>query len=311
MRSRIVVLVNDQSGAFSSARGRALVAEQLASVVPDASIRWSDAQTTMDQLIRQAMEEAPSVLVAGGGDGTINAVAAAIVGTAIVLGVLPLGTLNHFAKDVGIPPELPAAVALLRTGVVTRADVGVINERIFLNKAGLGPYPEIVRLREREQRHGIAKWPAALVATLLVLYRCRQLGLRLHLAGTTLRRRTSALFVGNNTYSNDDSMEPHRTTLSAGTLSVVIPRARRPLALLAHTLRALVGSVRESRGFETLNVKQFTIESTQQALHVSIDGEVTSLTTPLHCCVRPGALHVLVPADAAQPCWDGHSADGG
>lgn len=297
MSQVIRVLLNGQAGSVNSESDRSQLLQQLATALPDAIVRWTDANVTMDQLIQQAMKESPTMVVAGGGDGTINAVASAIVGTDTVLGVLPVGTLNHFAKDAGIPTDLAKAVTLLRDGVVKRIDVGTVNDRIFLNNAGLGIYPEIVRHREAQQRHGASKWPAAIAATARVLYRYRELGLRLRMEGTTLLRRTPALFVGNNEYCNDDTLEPYRKTLSAGTLSVFIPSARGPLPLLWFTLRALIGSIRNSRGFEMLLVDRFTIESRSRNLNVSIDGEVVSLPTPLHFSVQPSALRILASDD--------------
>ena len=311
MRPVIRVLVNGQAGSVNSESDRSQLVEQLASALPNAIIRWSDANVTMDQLIQQAMQESPTMLVAGGGDGTINAVASAIVGTDTVLGVLPVGTLNHFAKDAGIPVDLANAVILLRDGVVKCIDVGMVNDRIFLNNAGLGIYPEIVRRREAQQRRGASKWPAAIAATVRVLYRYRELGLRLRMEGATLLRRTPALFVGNNEYSNDDTLEPYRKSLSAGTLSVFIPRARGPLPLLWFTLRALIGSVRNNRGFEMLLVDRFTIESRNRNLNVSIDGEVVSLPTPLRFSVRPGALRIVTSADETKSDTDVASATTG
>lgn len=311
MRQVIRVLVNGQAGSVNSESDRSQLVEQLASALPTAIIRWTDANVTMDQLIQQAMQELPTMLVAGGGDGTLNAVASAIVGTDTVLGVLPVGTLNHFAKDARIPTDLANAVLLLRDGVVKCIDVGMVNDRIFLNNAGLGIYPEIVRRREAQQRRGASKWPAAIAATVRVLYRYRELGLRLRMEGATLLRRTPALFVGNNEYSNDDTLEPYRKSLSAGTLSVFIPRARGPLPLLWFTLHALIGSVRNNRGFEMLLVDRFTIESKNRNLNVSIDGEVVSLPTPLRFSVRLGALRILTSAAESESATDVASATTG
>ncbi len=311
MRQVIRVLVNGQAGSVNSESDRSQLVEQLASALPTAIIRWTDANVTMDQLIQQAMQELPTMLVAGGGDGTLNAVASAIVGTDTVLGVLPVGTLNHFAKDARIPGDLANAVILLRDGVVKCIDVGMVNDRIFLNNAGLGIYPEIVRRREAQQRRGASKWPAAIAATVRVLYRYRELGLRLRMEGATLLRRTPALFVGNNEYSNDDTLEPYRKSLSAGTLSVFIPRARGPLPLLWFTLHALIGSVRNNRGFEMLLVDRFTIESRNRNLNVSIDGEVVSLPTPLRFSVRLGALRILTSAAESESATDVASATTG
>ena len=125
---------------------------------------------------RRAREGGAELVVAGGGDGSMNAVASQIVGTGaagnIRFGVLPMGTLNHFAKDLGIPLDLDAAIGNLVTGVPVSVDVGEVNGRIFLNNSGLGLYPDIVRDREKQQsRLGRGKWPAALWASLAALRR--------------------------------------------------------------------------------------------------------------------------------------------
>ncbi|WP_373063610.1 diacylglycerol kinase family protein [Gemmatimonas sp.] len=230
MKTAIIVLINSGAGSIKDERDRAKLLGLLAATVPDAEVRCTDAHVTMHELIRQAMRDVPSMLVAGGGDGTINAVASAVVGTSVILGVLPLGTLNHFATDLRIPTTMAAAVELLRDGVVRDVDVGGVNERIFLDNAGLGLYLEIVERRESKQRAGLAKWPAAIAATVQALIRYRQFGVRLHANDTVLLRRTAALLVGTNEYTNPDSLEPHRPSLTSGMLAVYIPRAQ-PLAI--------------------------------------------------------------------------------
>ena len=140
-------------------------------------------------------------VVAGGGDGTVNAVAGALVGTDTALGVLPIGTLNHFAKDVGIPLDLEAAVRNIFTGRVTKVDVGGVNGRVFVNNSGVGVYPHIVRQREEEQRHGHVKWVAFVLAVGSVVRRYSRLRVRLHMdEAEALARVTPFLLVGNNKY---------------------------------------------------------------------------------------------------------------
>src|SRR5581483_6186931 len=122
----------------------------------------------------------PPVIVAAGGDGTLNAVASALVGTDIALGVLPMGTLNHFAKDLKIPLDVAHAARAIAEGHTKTVDVGVVNGRIFVNNSSLGLYPHIVRARELKQhRPGWGKWTALVWATWLVLRRSPFLRLRL------------------------------------------------------------------------------------------------------------------------------------
>src|SRR3954471_9052580 len=108
-------------------------------------------------LCHEAKARAPAVIIAGGGDGTINAVAGVCVESGIPLGVLPLGTLNHFAKDMGIPLQTESAVETLLGGNVVHVDVGEVNGKLFLNNSSVGLYPSIVREREKWQRNGDSK----------------------------------------------------------------------------------------------------------------------------------------------------------
>ena len=106
-----------------------------------------------------------SIVVAAGGDGTISSVAAAVIDSPAALGVLPLGTLNHFAKDLHIPLDLAGAIAVVAAGHVGHVDVGQVNERVFVNNSSIGIYPSIVEEREALRRRGHRKWPAMALAT--------------------------------------------------------------------------------------------------------------------------------------------------
>src|SRR5204862_429264 len=123
-------------------------------------------------LARQALERKPPMIVAGGGDGTLNAIAALVAGTSTALGVLPLGTLNHFARDLHIPTDLEGAVRTLAEGHVVRIDVGEVNGRVFLNNSSVGLYPSLVHHREQQQmRLGRSKWNALFWSAWLMLRR--------------------------------------------------------------------------------------------------------------------------------------------
>ena len=150
---------------------------------------------------RAAAESDDRIVVAAGGDGTIGAVAGALAGTKKVLGVLPVGTLNHFAKDLGIPLDLESAVRTITEGNVVAIDVGEVNGRIFINNSNLGIYPEIVSRREAQQ-HRLArgKWLAFFWAALQALRRFPFLDLRITFEGQEILRRTAFVFVGNNEY---------------------------------------------------------------------------------------------------------------
>ncbi|MGZ3183526.1 MAG: diacylglycerol/lipid kinase family protein [Telluria sp.] len=246
---------------------------------------------------RRACAEGVDAIVAGGGDGTINAVASHVAGAGIPFGVLPLGTLNHFAKDAGIPLDLGAAVDTIATGQVRRVDVGEVNGRLFLNNSSLGLYPDIVRDRELQQRRlGRGKWPAALWATLAALRRFPFLTIRIVADGADTHCRTAFVFIGNNEYVMEGLSIGARERIDGGKLSMVVALHPTRLGLLRFALRAVLGTLAQARDFEIRLVENIIIETGRRHVRVATDGEVAMLDTPLHYRVRPGALALIVPA---------------
>ncbi len=251
------------------------------------------------QAARQALEEALPIVVAGGGDGTINAVASVMVDTGVAFGVLPLGTLNHFAKDMGIPLALDDAIATIASAARKKVDVGEVNGRIFLNNSSLGLYPDIVRDREKQQsRLGRGKWIAALWATIGALRRYPFLSLRLTLDdGQEHARRTPFVFIGNNEYTMQGFSIGERATLDAGKLSLYMAQRPGRLGLLRLGWSALRGRLAQERDFDVLSAKVLDIETRHKRIRVATDGEVTVMLAPLHYRIRPAALNVIVPRD--------------
>jgi diacylglycerol kinase family enzyme len=236
--------------------------------------------------------------VAGGGDGTINTAAQVLIGTDIRLGVIPLGTLNHFAKDLGIPLDVDGAAQVVLDGMVCRVDVGEVNGRIFLNNSSLGVYPAIVRLRERYQASGLGKWIAALWASLTVLRRNPFVAVRIIAEGQAMVRRTPFVFVGNNEYRMVGLHAGSRESLRSGRLAVYVLSAERRVGLLRLAWQVLLRGVDEVRELDLLTVDEATIETRRPVLQVALDGEVVSLPSPLAYRILPSALAVHVSAES-------------
>ncbi len=252
----------------------------------------------MTACARAALEARVAIVVAAGGDGTINAVASVLVDTNVAFGVLPLGTLNHFAKDIGMPLALDAAIAAIASGVRRQVDVGEVNGQVFLNNSSLGLYPDIVRERTKQQsRLGRGKWLAAAWATLGALRRYPFLSLRLHLDdGIEQARRTPFVFIGNNAYTMQGLDIGARSRLDAGKLSLYVAQRPGRLGLLRLGWRALCGQLAQERDFDVLDIAALTIDTRKRRIRVATDGEVTVLATPLHYRIRPAALSVIVPS---------------
>ena len=250
----------------------------------------------LSPLAARAVNEKSQTVVAGGGDGTVNAVAGALVGTDTALGILPMGTLNHFAKDLGIPLSLEAAVRNIFTGQVTKVDVGEVDGRIFVNNSGVGLYPHLVRQREEQQRHGHVKWVAFVLAIGSVLRRYARLRVRLHMdEAEALVRVTPFLFVGNNRYEIAGLEIGRRTRLDSGRLWVCMPHRIGRRNLVAMALRALMGRVSDHE-LNAFEVEEIWVQAGTKWVNVSTDGEVTFMNAPLHYRIRPRALGVVVPA---------------
>jgi YegS/Rv2252/BmrU family lipid kinase len=253
----------------------------------------------ISQLAQRAISEGSSVIVAGGGDGTVNAVASVLIDSSAILGVLPLGTLNHFAKDIGVPGELEAAVGNVLNGRVTSVDVGKVNGKIFLNNSSLGLYPAIVRQRQDFQKKGHGKWLAFVIATFHTLRRYQRLYVRLHIENQPeIEEETPFVFIGNNQYDVCGLRLGERARVDAGTLWVYrAPRATRT-TLLRLGLNALRGQ-REPGELQVLHGKRFCIRTEKRHIHVATDGEVETMQGPLNYNILPKALRVIVPESAA------------
>jgi len=248
------------------------------------------------KLARRAVKNDYQTIVAGGGDGTVSAVAGVLAGTRKTLGVLPLGTLNHFAKDLQLPLDIDGAMETIMAGRTVQVDVVEVNGRTFINNSSLGLYPRIVKEREKQQQLGWGKWPAFVWAAITVLRRYPLLNVRLSLDGKQLARRTPFVFIGNNEYEMEGFNIGRRACLDKGELSLYITHRTGRLGLLRLAVRALLGGLRNERDFTALRTREIWIETRHRRLHVAFDGETTIMVPPLHYRVRPGALRVIVPA---------------
>ena len=215
-----------------------------------------------------------------------------------ILGVLPLGTLNHFARDLGISSDIETAVQTIVAGHTTEIDVAEVNNRIFLNNSSLGLYPTIVRERVKHQRLGFRKWPAFVWATIQALRRYPFLDVRLRVNGQLLDRTTPFVFVGNNEYAMESFNIGLRERIDRGVLSIYITHRTSRLKLLGLALRALFGRVRDDKDFLALSSNEVKIETRHKRLRVAFDGEIELMETPLQYRIRTRALRVIVPKEA-------------
>jgi len=259
----------------------------------DANVIVAAGQDLTD-VARQAATRA-STVVAAGGDGTVSSVVAGIIGDRTTLGVVPLGTLNHFAKDLRIPLDAQKAVETILGGHVQRVDVGEVNDRVFVNNCSIGVYPDIVRERaDRGQGH--ARWLATAIATFRVLRRSGDVTVRVDVCGQQQRWRTPFVFIGNNEYVIDGVRLGTRATIDQGKLFVYVAPRADPGDLPGLLAKALIGRARQSGAFEVVAARELAIDAWRmKAIDVAVDGEIVRMATPLAYRTRPASLQVVVP----------------
>ena len=295
-KDAIVVIVNAGSGGGNDQALVDRLAGHFRAAGLHAEIKLAHGGDEIVAAVGNAIARRPPLIVAGGGDGTVSTVAAALVDTGIVFGVLPLGTLNHFARDLGVPLDLAEAVAVLARGETGQVDVGEVNGRIFVNNSGLGLYPDIVRERERQQKRlGRGKWPAFVWATLAALRRFPFLVVALVVDGKEVRRKTPFVFIGNNEYRMEGFAIGERSGMEDGLLSLYVAQRPGRWRLLQLAMRALTGHLRQARDFDAILATDIVVQSKKKKLRVATDGEVTVMTPPLHYRVRPASLIVMRP----------------
>lgn len=292
----VPVLLNAAAGMEGEARDAEVRAAFAAhGLVADIRIRTKGQE--MEDLVREIAGGNCPMLVVGGGDGSLNAAAGALAGSETALGILPMGTLNHFAKALGIPRDLHGAAGVIAAGVVRNVDVGEMNGKVFLNNASLGLYPSVVRLRTgMQERLGRSKWSAFVVAVWRSLLHYRSIPVRVKVNDEEHQCRTPFVFVGNNVYDMEGFEAGNRATLEGGKLCLYMAQRSTPWSLIRLALRALAGRLQQADDVKVLTAESFRIETPRRRGMVGVDGELVRTEAPLECRIRPRALRVLAPA---------------
>jgi diacylglycerol kinase family enzyme len=289
------VLINRHAGSFASEDSdNDAVSDALRAAGVQFELHAVDPPRLEERARELAGQDGTRAIIAAGGDGTISSVASALVETDTPLGVLPLGTRNHLAKDLGLPLDLPGAARVIARGQVRRIDAARVNDRVFLNNSSVGLYPQMVRHREaQEEQLGRGRGLAMLVAAVSVLRRFPLVRVRIGAEDQSLPRTCPFVFVGNNRYEMRLLRLGERPRLDEGRLSVYLTRRTGRFALLKLAAMGVVGLLDPERDFESLHAPEVWVESAKRRLRVSVDGEVIELASPLHYRILPRALAVL------------------
>lgn len=295
------VILNANAG---TANATGISAETIGDMFASHGMRATvDARTghSMAARLADAMASDVEVVVAAGGDGTITAVASALVGTDKTLAILPLGTVNALAKDLHIPLNLSQAIAALETGDEHRIDVGEVNGRIFLHKVVVGLIPGVAAGREkiRGRRDAGAK-----IGVLRYFFRRLARAKRFAAVieptdGVRRIERVQALAVASNSYDEGLGQFFARSSLDRGTLTLYVLKHLNARDFLRLTVSMILGRWRNDEALTMESISGVTIDTRTSLIKVMLDGEVETLHTPLNFTIRPKALSVIVPAEVA------------
>lgn len=287
------LFLNPSSGAKLSEKER----EELAAAARDRGFEVIPLTRQVDcaQTIRERMDRGARLFVAAGGDGTITNIVQPLVNTDAVLGVIPVGTYNHFARDLEIPLDWREALDVVIGGETRQVDTGRINDRFFVNNVSLGLYPELVARREEHGRD-YPRWKARLFAAYRTLRKYPSVTLHIESAHHQELVRTHVLMVSNNSYDlSRIGVAAARDTLESGLLSVYwLPHVSRT-TMMKFVAHYLAGRVLEAPGFRSFRTAAMTMQARRATLRAGVDGEVFTMHTPLLITSMPGSLLVRVP----------------
>lgn len=293
---RVAIVGNPRAGSHGEAEGPDVLRSAFARRGVRADLVDVADARAVDAVACAEGEDAPDVIVAAGGDGTINAVANALAGRDRVMGIVPMGTFNYVARRYGLPEEAQAAVDVVLEGRTLRIDAGDVNGRLFLVNCSLGLYTSIIDARERHNRSfGRNRLVALLSAMKILVTPHRRPRVRVEHARGLLDTRASMVLIGANPLQLDGIDPEVAAAVERGALAIVVVRAVDLWRLLKFAWKALTGKVAEAPEIEAFVVDDARVWLRAARVRVVVDGETVVLPTPLALASRPGALRLRVP----------------
>jgi diacylglycerol kinase family enzyme len=299
MAKSVFVLLNSGAGVLRGGDGELIVArieQALAAAGHEVEVATAAGGELQGRLDDRLSRDPPEIVIVGGGDGTVSSTAATLYDTGIALGVLPLGTMNLFARSLGMPLDVDAALAALATAGTRKVDLGEVNGRLFTHHVSMGLQPRLVAIREKSHYGSRAgKIFATFRALLTIMNRPPRLAVRVTLEGSVFDLTTPALVVSNNLFGPDHL--PYADALDQGVLGVYICTSHRPADVAQATLEALLGSWHARERVKTLTAKSITVErrGRRRRIVATVDGELESFEGAIEMTIRPGCLVVLTP----------------
>lgn len=296
---RVALVANEKAGKRKAVDQIAAIRERLQPLVRELDVLKVHKGHNIRTVTQQAVRQGADIVATLGGDGTQSTVAGVLAGTGTVMAVLPGGTFNYFARELGVGETLDQALDTLAGGLVATRDLGAVNDRIFINNASFGVYPEILERREsiyrRWGRSRIAAYWSVLVALL-------ETGDPMHLTlcvdGQTQDHYTPLAFAARSAYQLDNLGLEGADAVRNGHFALFLARGHKRRDLIGASLRLALGKVTHRQDFDLVIANDIVIETRRRRKLIAFDGEKEYMNAPFHLHVLRDALSVIVPAES-------------
>ena len=302
----LLIVLNAGSGSGVASDARLAIEAGCAAAGRDYRLYEVDAPGQLQPLIREAVQRArelQGVVVAAGGDGTINAVAQATLGSGCAFGVLPQGTFNYFSRTHGIPSDTAEALRVLLNETPRAVQVGLVNDRVFLVNASMGLYAKLLEDREAfKAQYGRHRWVAFWSGLVTVMRGERPWHLHMAWHGKQRNIRTQTLFVANN------ALQMHQVGLAdadapeQGQLAAIALKPQGVFAMLGLLARGALGRLGDADSVESFTFESLEVQPMRyrRRVKVATDGEIGWMQMPLHFRVSPEPLWLVRPEVAPE-----------
>lgn len=245
--------------------------------------------------------EREDVVVAAGGDGTVNLIAGLCHEYDAIFGIIPHGTFNYFAREHKIPLTLPEAVETVINGRVAEVSVGLVNDKVFINNASFGLYTKLIRDRERASlRFGRIRLVAVLSALFTLLGKQRHSYVKIKAREKETSFVTPLVFIGNNTLQLENLGLQGADFTKENKLALIIMRQSTRWEVARFFLRGLAKSLSQDTNLHEFGSAGFEIEMAQPIVELVLDGEIVRYKTPLRFRADEKALRIIVPREVER-----------
>jgi diacylglycerol kinase family enzyme len=301
----IFIVLNAGSGSHDAEETKAKIQNLLDEAGQRYELHVAENPRRLEATARHAVglaRQQHGIVVAAGGDGTLNAVAQVVLPSGRPFGVLPQGTFNYFGRTLGIPTDTIAAVQALLRATVQPVQVGMINGRVFLVNASLGIYPEVLEDREAyKSRFGRNRFVALCAGIMTILREHRQLTLELESEGKVTTMRTATLFAGNNQLQLEQIGIPDADAVARDRLVLIAVRPSGKWTLFKLVIHGALGQLGTAENVISFAFKRLTVRlrwpGLRRRIKIATDGEIAWMELPLVIQVSPTPLSLLVLPD--------------